>query len=314
MPFRPVEFDGLTATPVCGDDGVGSGSAGVVVAGHGDAGAEAGRRWRRGTVRRLMAPAQMALPVDRRNGASAPGPPRRPAGGGASRPVAAAETSRPAMPVGAGAGVGAAGHHGLGRGGRRGGGGARATNTCVLWRAGRGGLAVLAAAVSVDGLAVAASMTMLVRRRAGAAGRGAGVGWRCCSAWGPRWRRTSPRRNRPWRAGWWRRGRRSGCCSAYELSDATDEQPGAVLASKPSAPVLSNPSMEVAPMTTTTTRPCRTSSTWSVARTGRRRGYRAECSCGWVERLAHRRPDDGRCGRGRAPRGRGRPGRRDGRS
>ena len=39
--------------------------------------------------------------------------------------------------------------------------------------------------VSVDGLAVAASMTMLVRRRAGEA-TGAWRGWRCCWALGRR--------------------------------------------------------------------------------------------------------------------------------
>jgi hypothetical protein len=65
--------------------------------------------------------------------------------------------------------------------------------------------------ISVDGLAVAASMTMLVRRRAGLRA-GCCRGWRCCWGWVRRWRRMWRRRSRRWWAAWWRRGRRSGCC------------------------------------------------------------------------------------------------------
>ena len=65
--------------------------------------------------------------------------------------------------------------------------------------------------ISVDGLAVAASMTMLVRRRAGQARL---LPWAALLLglgrhWPPTWRRRIPR----WWAGWWRRGRRSACCS-----------------------------------------------------------------------------------------------------
>ena len=65
--------------------------------------------------------------------------------------------------------------------------------------------------LSVDGLAVAASMTMLVRRGPGCP-PGRWRGWPCCWGWVRRWRRTWRRRNRPCRAGWWRRGPRWGSC------------------------------------------------------------------------------------------------------
>jgi hypothetical protein len=166
-----------------------------------------------------MAPAQMALPVDRRNGASAP----RPAvvvppvevevaasaldGEGQAIEVDEARPVTAVVPVWV----------------------SRVTTAAVVsvalvaavasyehMRA----LAALAGEgwrswllpLSVDGLAVAASMTMFVRRRAGLpAGRW--PGWRCCWGWGRRWRQTSRRRTRRCRAGWWRRGRPSACCS-----------------------------------------------------------------------------------------------------
>jgi hypothetical protein len=108
-----------------------------------------------------MAATQMALPVDRRNGASPPRPAPAPA------PVAAAAESRAVLPV-AGVPVWVR----------------QVTTASVLAVAGVAAvasyehmraLAELAGEgwrswllpISVDGLAVAASMTMLVRRRAG---------------------------------------------------------------------------------------------------------------------------------------------------
>ena len=133
-----------------------------------------------------MPPAQMALPVDRRNGASAHRPvPTAPAPGPVPAPVLAAEAPRAPLPVGVTAApvwvrqvttvdglavalVAAVSSYEHMR--------------ALAATAGEGRRAWLLP-VSVDGLAVAASMTMLVRRRAGEA-TGAWRGWRCCWAFG----------------------------------------------------------------------------------------------------------------------------------
>jgi hypothetical protein len=106
-----------------------------------------------------MAVAQMALPIERRNGASAP---QRGAGRAAVEVVAAVPAVEPAVPVRvrrvttvavvAVAGVAAVASYEHMR--------ALASVAGEGWRA-------WLLPISVDGLAVAASMTMLVRRRAG---------------------------------------------------------------------------------------------------------------------------------------------------
>jgi len=150
-----------------------------------------------------MAVAQMALPIERRNGAS----PTRPA----PVPIAAVAPARVVEAVAVPVWV------------------RRVTTVAVVAVAGVAAVAsyehmrALASVagegwrswllpVSVDGLAVAASMTILVRRRAGLpagvlpwAALLLGLGASLAATW--------RRRNQRWWAGWWRRGRRSGCCS-----------------------------------------------------------------------------------------------------
>jgi len=129
----------------------------VVAAGERDAGAHSG-----GGQGRVMPAAQMALPVDRRNGASAPGPTPVPVearaaveapvvvGAPAGAPVWVRRvTTASVLAVAAVAAVASYEHM-----------------RALAELAGEGWRAWLLP-ISVDGLAVAASMTMLVRRRSG---------------------------------------------------------------------------------------------------------------------------------------------------
>ena len=152
-----------------------------------------------------MAVVQMALPIERRNGASATPPGPAPM---VEVVAPAAEAAAVPVPVWVG----------------------RITTAAVLAVAGVAAIAsyehmrALAAAagegwrswllpISVDGLAVAASMTMLVRRRAGQCAGGCCRGRRCCWAWARPSLRMSRRRSPQSWGGWWRPGPRWGSCS-----------------------------------------------------------------------------------------------------
>jgi hypothetical protein len=152
-----------------------------------------------------MAPAQMALPIDRRNGASAarpsPAPELGPLVVGPSAAVPAGVvpvwvrrvTTLAVLAVAIVAAVASYEHM-----------------RSLAELAGEGWRSWLLP-VSVDGLAVAASMTMLVRRRSGV--RAGVLPWvALLLASVPRWRRTWRRRNQQRSGVWRRRGHQWPCC------------------------------------------------------------------------------------------------------